>query len=315
MISVIVCSISKPLLNNLQANIQNTIGVSFEIIAADNTEKNEGICAVYNRAAAQALYPYLCFVHEDVFFETKNWGAIIEQYFTNPKIGLIGLAGGDTKSYVPTSWSTSYYFNEINIIQHSPSGKVKGANSSAHFINTAGLFKEVVAIDGVFMCVRRDIFSDHRFDEFNLKGFHGYDVDFSLQLFGKYSIIVIADMVVHHFSEGNKNKKWVESALTISKKWKASLPVSVYPLTRQEFTTHHWKAMQIFLDQLFHLQYGITEIIFYYLKFSSNRFFRVRKFLSMGKFITQSFLERDKHNQTLTDPILNANNPSIEGSI
>ena len=201
MVSIVICSVSPIYLAALIKNINQTIGLPFQVIAIDNSINKFGICKVYNQGAEQAIYETLCFVHEDVEFATQNWGNIIVQHLNDKKVGLIGLAGGDAKSSVPSSWSIPVVSNQINIFQHSKD-KSKAAK---HIVETHipnSIKQQVVALDGVFLCTRKDVFANFRFDEDNFKGFHGYDIDYSLQVNTQYQVFVIFDIVVHHFSEG-----------------------------------------------------------------------------------------------------------------
>jgi hypothetical protein len=304
MISIIICSVNKFLLSQVKLNIEETIGIPYEIIAIDNAVNKEGICTVYNKAGSMAQFPILCFVHEDVSFETKNWGLLVEQHLADSKIGLIGLAGGDTKGIVPSSWSSSFISNEINIYQHYKSG----SKPHQHILTTAGggvkMQKEVVALDGVFLCTRKEIFDRIKFDEINFKGFHGYDIDYSLQILKEFKVAVVFDILLHHYSEGKPDGNWLKSAFIISKKWRSSLPVSAYNLSDKEFNLHHWQILQVFLSHLFRLQYRFDKILFYYLSFSFTRFFTIRRFLSMGKYVLQYFYKKrlgeyNKSNHTI----------------
>ena len=77
MLSIIVCSVNRKYLLNFEKNVAETIGdnVEYEILAIDNKVMRLSICAAYNRAASEARYPYLLFIHEDVEFLEKGWWA------------------------------------------------------------------------------------------------------------------------------------------------------------------------------------------------------------------------------------------------
>lgn len=288
MISVIICSINSRFCQQLKNNIAETIGVPYEVIAIDNRESNNGICKVYNIGASRASYPVLCFVHEDVLFKTDKWGQLVVKHLSDEKVGLIGVAGGDSKSLVPSTWSTSFQSNEINIIQHTKSNISKHVAVSANEVRENS--KRVVALDGVFLCTRKDVFEQFQFDEKTLNGFHGYDVDYSLQVFTKYEVRVVPDILIQHFSEGSHSRDWLNSTIIVQKKWKHSLPLSVLQLSKAEWNFYHWKSLQVFLEQLSRLNYSFPEIVFYYLHFSFCRYFKMRRFLSMGKYVlTMSF--------------------------
>ena len=104
MISVLICSADNSLLNQVKTNIEQTIGVEHEILFFENLEK-KGICEVYNSLAARAKFSYLCFVHEDILFQTLNWGLLLADIFSkNPAIGVVGVAGSKYKSKSFSGW-------------------------------------------------------------------------------------------------------------------------------------------------------------------------------------------------------------------
>ncbi|MBC7850701.1 MAG: hypothetical protein H7Y31_13250, partial [Chitinophagaceae bacterium] len=175
MISIIICSADPRKLSFVTDNITNTIGLPFEVIAIDNSNGQYGICEAYNTGAKKATHSFLCFMHEDVFFETDNWGEIVCRHLNNPSIGLIGIAGGDAKSIVPSSWSIPVFSNEINITQHSkknPAEKERQLVSRGSSISAAN---RVVVLDGVWLCTRKTVFGEYQFDQKTFTGFHGYD--------------------------------------------------------------------------------------------------------------------------------------------
>ncbi len=292
MISVIVCSVNPVLLSQLTHNVEQTIGLPFEMLSFDNREKNNGLCTVYNQQGKQAKYPILCFVHEDVLFETKDWGKKVIHHLNAKNTGLISVAGGDAKCCVPSTWSTVFRSKEMNVLQYD-----KHTGTTQHIQLSAGNITEkstlAVCLDGLFLCTRKDVFDEFKFDEERLKGFHGYDVEYSLQVFTKYKVKVVFDILITHYSSGNVNKAWMESSLIIAKKWKRHLPVSVYEWSKEERNFYHWKAMQVFLQNLFLLHYPYFEIIIYYLTYSFSDSFSLKRFLSMGKYVLGCMLGKD----------------------
>lgn len=231
MVSIIVCSINPRLIKLLEENIKCTIGVPYEIVTVDNRKDNFGICKVYNKGAKRAKYPFLCFVHEDVSFKTENWGKNLICHLSIPETGLIGVAGGAYKSSIPSSWSASKN-HYLHIIQH-----YKHINKEPLYVKRGGENNEpavVLALDGVFLATRKDVYKKCKFDEQLLKGFHGYDIDFSLQVSQTYKVKVVYDILLEHFSEGTPGKEWLETAILISKKWEKYLPASLYKLSFHE---------------------------------------------------------------------------------
>ena len=98
MISVLICSNNPGLLTQVTNNITTTIGTEFEILHFDNREPKKGLCEVYNELASCANFPYICFLHEDVLFQTHEWGKKLNEIFLqNENTGLIGIAGSKYK--------------------------------------------------------------------------------------------------------------------------------------------------------------------------------------------------------------------------
>jgi hypothetical protein len=292
MISIIICSANNENLLRVQSGIAETIGVPYELIVLHNEDGKYGICTAYNIGGARAKFPILCFMHEDVRFETLNWGNKVLQHFQDPQTGLIGVAGGDAKSLIPSHWSSKMISNEVHIIQHYR----REPNATRHIRITGDRMSsnkvKVIAVDGVWMCTRKEVFETFMFDEKNFNGFHGYDIDFSLQVGNQFGVYVVFDILLHHFSEGSADINWLKSALKVSKKWRKHLPVSVYKSSEVDYLKHHWQTMQVFLQDMMMLKYPITKLGYYFLYYSFNRFFRPRQFLSMTKYIAATYYKK-----------------------
>uniref|UniRef100_UPI00265B5295 glycosyltransferase n=1 Tax=Ferruginibacter sp. TaxID=1940288 RepID=UPI00265B5295 len=164
MISVIICSINKILAGQVQKNIASTIGVDWEPVIIDNTIAPKSITHVYNLGAAKAKYDLLCFVHEDVLFETQNWGVKMVDYFKNDaSLGLIGIAGSKYKSKTPSGWFSGITDIECCNITHVDSG----GNQQRMYFNPVAdsLTQEVMVLDGVLLCCPKKVWEAIRFDE------------------------------------------------------------------------------------------------------------------------------------------------------
>jgi hypothetical protein len=197
MLSIIVCSRNKSLIPQFVDNVSKTVGVDFEIVHIDNSENVYRIFSAYNEGFMRSKFPYLCFVHEDVLFHTQNWGEKVLAHLQDPITGVIGVAGSILMPRVPTSWATLKSTGH-NIIQSDKTGK----KPTEHIIKPIGYSlskRATISLDGVFMCVKKELMPKIFFDE-NLKGFHGYDYDFSIQaIVAGYKNYVIYDIQIEHF--------------------------------------------------------------------------------------------------------------------
>lgn len=235
MLSIIVCSIDVINFKNLSESIENSIGeIAYEIIRIDNKTSNFDIARAYNNGALKANYPYLLFVHEDVLFHTNSWGKILlDNFISNPKIGVIGVAGSKVKTKIPSGWwENPARYLAINIIQHHPNNIKKRRNIGFD----GARLEEVAVIDGVFIALRLDkriVFNE------KISGFHNYDQSISLDYrkFG-YKVMVVNSILIEHFSSGNKNEDWVKSSVIFHQKYNLQLPQNILstPINKNELS-------------------------------------------------------------------------------
>ena len=223
MLSIIVCSKYKCLDKDFTANIQNSVGVVCEIIHIDNSTGIFSICQAYNKGQSLSKYSYLCFVHEDVVFHSENWGLKIIEHLSNRATGIIGVGGSTYLPKIPTPWST---LNEmgINIIQSDKTGRKK-TERSYHPYGYQYTNMEAVMLDGVILCMRKELFNFIKFDE-SIFGFHGYDYDICIQSYiAGYHNYIMYDVDIEHFSRGKTNQQYFRNLLFVFKKWEKYLPL------------------------------------------------------------------------------------------
>ena len=224
MISVIICSINKGLAQQVQKNIAATIGVVWESIVIENTVSPKSLTEVYNVGASKAKYDVLLFVHEDVLFQTENWGKKLLDYFEKDNsLGLIGIAGSKYKSSVPSGWFSGIEALDCCNILHVDSNDQK---LPMYFNPAPGTrTQDVVVLDGVLLCCKKNVWQQVKFDETLLKGFHLYDIDFSFRVAQKFKVIVSFEIDLIHLTEGgNFGDEWVNNTLLWHSEKQSSLP-------------------------------------------------------------------------------------------
>lgn len=223
MVSIIICSIRKELRDQLKRNIIETIGLeNYEIIVVENETNSYSIAAAYNMAAKSSLYSYLCFIHEDIIFHVNNWGQILLKYLQNHEISLVGILGCTIKTKAPSGVFTNIkQLNRINQYQRYPNGRL------IHYYENPRheTYSEVSVLDGIFLACSKNNWQKTLFDENELRGFHGYDLDFSLAQQENGKVVVVYDISVEHISFGGNTTGWIDAQLYVSKKWKAALPL------------------------------------------------------------------------------------------
>jgi hypothetical protein len=223
MISIIICSRTKTISDNLSENIKNTVGCEYELVIIDNSQNQYSIFEAYNLGIERSTKDYLCFIHDDILFHSLGWGNSINTIFEkNTKIGLIGIAGAKFKTKTPSTWWDSpVNLKAMNLIQHFKNGNIE--NQSLGF--NSNPLQEVVTIDGVFMVLRKNtniIFSSH------LTGFHNYDMNLCFECHNKgIEIVVTNEILLEHFSAGTINGTWVDSTFKIHSLYNNILPLSI----------------------------------------------------------------------------------------
>ena len=221
MISLITCARSHDISDELRKNIASTIGMDYELIVIDNSSNDYSIFSAYNEGVRRSKGELLCFMHDDLIYHTPNWGINVQRHFEDSDVGLIGVAGGKYLPNMPCYWFQSSTDRCINILQHLE------ITDEAHldYLNPDNSDKsEVVAVDGVWFCIKKELFEKISFDE-TYGGFHMYDMDISMQVRGEgYKNYVVYDVLIEHMSIGNVKRDWMNASIAFWRKWESQLP-------------------------------------------------------------------------------------------
>lgn len=289
MISVIICSINKERLEAFKRNVTLSIGVEHEFIAWDNKTENFGITKVYNMCAEKAKYDCLCFAHEDIAFHTPNWGKIIIDKLKEPDCGVIGFGGSRIKSAQESGWEQLPCYNRRNYIQSKTKGRERrGRGKFYNNLDYSIDFEKVITLDGLCLFADKNKWRECKFDENILTGFHGYDLDFTLQMSLKYQNYVCNRIIVEHFSSGRYNRGWVEDTIKLHEKWHSLLPKHIDTLSQAEIKKNEKYLHYMFVRTVIKSNYPLGKalhIIFHYVKKDKNS-------KRLGALIARFFVKR-----------------------
>jgi glycosyltransferase involved in cell wall biosynthesis len=186
----------------------------------NNGEKS--LSQVYNEIIDESSNNILVLCHDDIYFDTRNWGKrLLRSFEKNPEFGILGVAGS---TYMPISgqwWEDRSKM--VGVVNHEHQGKKWESKYSK---NEEHEIKETIIIDGLFMSLDKNKIKK-RFDE-SVEGFHFYDVEFSFQnhLEG-VKVGVVFNVRVTHKSIGMTNEKWEENKNIFAEKNKDILPVKI----------------------------------------------------------------------------------------
>lgn len=261
MISIIVSTYKLDRWSTFAENVDETIGVEYEIVKIEN-QGLMGLCEAYNKGIELAKYPFLCFCHDDIVFGQLDWGKRVIDFFqTNKDYGLLGVAGDSYKTWVPTGWyfPDDRHFCKMDLFQATNS-----VEDRIHCLRnkpTYSTFAEVVTLDGCWMCTTKEVTNQIKFDEITFNNYHCYDIDFSLQIGEKYKVAVMYGLDITHVSHGSYNADWVSQTLRLFKKWKKKLPKSVNPVSKEDRAYNEFNGFLFFLGKSSENDIGLWNIM------------------------------------------------------
>jgi hypothetical protein len=186
----------------------------------NNGEKN--LSVVYNEILSESTNDIVVLCHDDIYFDTKNWGEKLKKVFDrNNEFSILGVAGTTSLPISGMWWEDRSKM--FGIVNHEHDGKKWESRYSDSLQNNV---KEVVLVDGLFMCLNKQKIKDS-FDE-SVDGFHFYDVNFCFKNYlSGCKIGVITNIRITHKSIGMTNEKWEENRKIFFEKYKNDLPSKI----------------------------------------------------------------------------------------
>ena len=205
-------------------HIKDTCGVhKMEVIQYINNGEYS-LTELYNKALQETTNNIVVFCHDDIIFETKNWGKrLLKNFKENEEYGIIGIAGTTDIDETGRWWNDNTKM--VGVVKHRHNGKT-WENKYSSIFNKQVL--QTVIVDGLFFAVNKDKIKEN-FDE-DVKGFHFYEIDFCFRNHLKgVKIGVTFDVRVIHKSIGETNDEWEKNRVIFSEKFKEELPCNLKP--------------------------------------------------------------------------------------
>jgi glycosyltransferase involved in cell wall biosynthesis len=238
--------------NSFVELLKKSCGVSNPQIIPIENEGKYSLPEAYNMILEQATNDIVVLCHDDIYFDSKNWGSKILKHFKrNPEYGILGLAGS---TQLPESAKWWEDFSKMKgIVNHEHEGKKWESKYSASLGNQ---IDDVVLVDGLFVVLNNKNIKQ-TFNE-EIKGFHFYDVDFSFRNFIEdVKIGVIYDVRVTHKSIGQTNDQWEQNRIKFAEKHKDNLPVKI----KRNLTLE--SPIKVLLSSLFFKTFTGSEMYVY----------------------------------------------------
>ena len=283
-ISVIVCAKNLIGSQSLIKNINSTIGCKHEIILINNSKNKYSIFQAYNEGIFKSKGDLLCFIHDDIEIYSKNWGRyLLNQFDTNPDIGLIGLAGAKVKTKMASTWWDCPEQYQFQNIYHQVGSFCEHKYNWPEPANVI----EVSTIDGVFMVCRSQL--GIIFDE-SMKGFHFYDLNLSLLCHDKgFKVCVTNQIDIVHHSRGNLDRSWILSATHSYKKFEKNLPLIIdAEISRKALRELEFENGILLLERILKHRFYVKSILIWLKLFILNPFSN-KLFKSSFKFLKLKF--------------------------
>jgi glycosyltransferase involved in cell wall biosynthesis len=238
--------------NSFIEMLTKTSGVSKpEVIPIENNGEYS-LTEVYNKILNQSTNDIVILCHDDIYFDSKNWGQKILNHFKrNDDYGILGLAGTTSMPKSAKWWED---FSKMKgIVNHEHEGKKWESKYSQSKGNE---LDDVVLVDGLFIVINKNNIKE-KFNE-DIGGFHFYDVDFSFRNFIKdVRIGVMYDVRVTHKSIGQTNEQWEKNREIFAEKYKDVLPVKV----KRNLSID--SPLKVLLSCLFFKEYTGSEMYVY----------------------------------------------------
>jgi hypothetical protein len=238
--------------NSFVELLKKSCGVSNPQIIPIENEGKYSLPETYNMILEQATNDIVVLCHDDIYFDSKNWGSKILKHFKrSPEYAILGLAGS---TQLPLSAKWWEDFSKMKgIVNHEHGGKKWESKYSASLGNQ---IDDVVLVDGLFIALNKKNIKQ-KFNE-EIKGFHFYDVDFSFRNFIEdVKIGVMYDVRVTHKSIGETNDQWEQNRIVFAEKHKGLLPVKI----KRNLTLE--SPIKVLLSSLFFKTFTGSEMYVY----------------------------------------------------
>jgi len=217
MISIVICSIDTQKFTAVSRMYAGLLaGHPHEIIHIPDAR---GLCEGYNRGFAQTRGELVIFSHDDVEFRAPDFaGRLLGHMAYCDVAGVAGtdkLSGGD--------WCVTGPPHSYGQVIHS--GTDPGYFRVMVYSVPTRRIDRMQALDGVFLCSRREVVERVGFDQATFTGFHMYDVDFTYRAFrAGYRVSVCADLCPVHAAVSSYDEAWTAEERKFRAKHAATLP-------------------------------------------------------------------------------------------
>jgi hypothetical protein len=182
--------------------------------------------ALLDRAAALDDLEALVLVHQDAEIVSADLCSTIRETLADPDVGVIGCAGAIGVRSIAW-WEASVTLSSfINRYEEHGGGDLEAFSWDWGDAPPYARTGEVETLDGFLLVLSPWVVRTVRFDE-ALGAFHGYDLDFCLQIREAGRKVVTADFrAIHHrpLEMVPDQQEWIEAHILVAEKWHGRMP-------------------------------------------------------------------------------------------
>jgi Glycosyltransferase like family len=182
--------------------------------------------AVLDRATALDELEALVLVHQDARIMSPDLCSTVRATLADPEVGVIGCAGAIGVRNIAW-WEASVTLSSfINRYEEHGGGDLHAFSWDWGDAPAYARTGEVETLDGFVLVLSPWVVRNMRFDE-SLGGFHGYDLDFCLQVREAGRKVVTADFrAIHHrpLEMLPDPEEWIDAHIRIAEKWAGRMP-------------------------------------------------------------------------------------------
>jgi Glycosyltransferase like family len=185
-----------------------------------------GYNALLERAAARDDLEALVLVHQDAEIVDADLCATLRRTLADPEVGLIGCVGAIGVRSIAWWDGSVTLASFINRYEEHGGGDLYSFSWALDDAPPYAQVGEVETLDGFVLVLAPWTVRNVRFDE-SLGSFHGYDLDYCLQVREAGRKVVTADFrAIHHrgLEMVPDPEEWIDAHVRVAEKWDGRMP-------------------------------------------------------------------------------------------
>lgn len=182
--------------------------------------------ALLDAAAGWEGLEALVLVHQDTEIVTPEFSARVREAMADPEVGLAGCVGAVGVRSIAWWEASVTQASFINRYEEHGGGDLESFSWDWDEAPPYARTGEVETLDGFLLVLSPWVVQNVRFDE-SLGQFHGYDLDFCLQVRAAGRKVVTMDVrAIHHrpLAMLPDPEQWVEAHMLVAEKWEGRTP-------------------------------------------------------------------------------------------